>query len=385
MRIVHTSDWHIGKMVNGVSMLEDQRCIINQIIDFLIEQKAELLIIAGDLYDRSIPSTEAVALLDDAFYRITFQAGIPIIAVSGNHDSPQRLAFASRLYESAGLYLEGVYSKSIRKITLNDDYGRINFFALPYIEPAIVRADFPDVKIHSYDDALRTVLEYNAPNIDTSERNVLVTHGFFSYLKNPDAMERSESEISLGGSDLIDAKYLEAFDYAALGHLHRQQETGREHIRYSGSPLKYSVSESGNAKSITTVVLKEKGARSIKRFELTPVRDLRVVTGAFDELCAAESTGKSRNDYVFARLTDDSLIPNAMDKLRHAYPNIIGMELISRQSEKDAVLSSAEVKAKDPAELFAEFYKTVKGADIPKNRLDIVTTLFNELKGGDAL
>ncbi|MEG0116095.1 MAG: exonuclease subunit SbcD, partial [Hydrogenoanaerobacterium sp.] len=149
MRIVHTSDWHIGKMVNGLSMLDDQKYIIEQIINFLVEQQAELLIIAGDLYDRSIPPTEAVALLDDALYRITTQAGIPVIAVSGNHDSPQRLAFASRLYENAGLYIEGVYNKEIRKITLTDEFGRVNFFCLPYIEPAIVRADFPQSKIHS--------------------------------------------------------------------------------------------------------------------------------------------------------------------------------------------------------------------------------------------
>ncbi|MEG0272251.1 MAG: exonuclease SbcCD subunit D [Hydrogenoanaerobacterium sp.] len=383
MRIVHTSDWHIGKMVNGLSMLDDQKYIIEQIINFLVEQQAELLIIAGDLYDRSIPPTEAVALLDDALYRITTQAGIPVIAVSGNHDSPQRLAFASRLYENAGLYIEGVYNKEIRKITLTDEFGRVNFFCLPYIEPAIVRADFPQSKIHSYDDAMRAVIEYNLPRIDTAERNVIITHGFFSYLKNPNDVIRSDSEITLGGSDLIDAKYLEIFDYAALGHLHRPQKTGPEKIRYSGSPLKYSVSESSGAKSITTLVLREKNDLSIKHFELAPLHNMRVIQGSFEALCGTASLGEGKNDYVYAKLSDDSLIPGAMEKLRCVYPNIIGLELVGRQHENEASLAAAAVKAKEPSVLFDEFYTAVKGDEITKERMKIAKELFNELKGGE--
>lgn len=385
MRIVHTSDWHIGKMVNGLSMLEDQKFILDQIIQFLIEQKAELLLVAGDIYDRSIPPADAVALLDDAFYRITAQAGIPVIAVSGNHDSPQRLAFASRLYERAGLYLEGVYNKDIRKITLKDEFGKLHFYCLPYLEPALVRADFPELRLHSYDDAFRAVISRNLPQIDLTERNVLVTHGFFSYLKNPEAVERSDSEISLGGSDLIDAAYVDLFDYAALGHLHRPQAAGREYIRYSGSPLKYSVSESTGRKSVTTLELREKGQLSVKKFELTPLRDLRVLRGSFAELCApAEAAG--RGDYIFAELSDDSLIPNAMEKLRAVYPNILGLELVGRRREYDAALSAAAaVKNKTPEALFGEFYKAVKGEALPGARADIAAAVFQKLKGGDAL
>ncbi|RPF48738.1 exodeoxyribonuclease I subunit D [Hydrogenoanaerobacterium saccharovorans] len=383
MRIVHTSDWHLGKIVNEFSMLDDQRFILKQMIDFLVQQKAELLVIAGDLYDRSIPPADAVSLLDEVFYRITVEAGIPIIAVSGNHDSPQRLNFASRIYERSGLYVEGIYNKTIRKITLQDEFGNIHFYCLPYIEPAIVRADFPDEKIHSYDDAFRTLIHHNLTEIDLTERNVLVTHGFFSYLKNPDAVERSDSEISIGGSDLIDASYVDMFDYVALGHLHRQQKAGRDNIRYSGSPLKYSIQESTSQKSITTIEMREKGELSIKKYGLTPRRDMRVLLGSFEQLSNAANVQGNREDYVYAQLTDDSLIPCAMDKLRTVYPNIMGMELIGRKHEFDASVSAAAaVKNKTPQELFEEFYSAVKGEEITDSRRTMASKLFSKLQGG---
>lgn len=383
MRIVHTSDWHIGKVVNDFSMLEDQRFILDQIINFLTRQKAELLLIAGDLYDRAIPPADAVTLLDDTLCRIAQEAHIPVLAVSGNHDSPQRLSFANRLFEGAGLYLEGVYNKNIRKVTLPDAYGGINFYCLPYLEPAIVRADFPEEKIHSYDDAFRVVMEHNLPDIDLQERNVLVTHGFFAYLKNPLAVERSDSELSIGGSDLIDASYMDAFDYVALGHLHRAQSTGRDHIRYSGAPLSYSVQEGRTKKALTTVDLREKGVMSVKQFELTPRRAMRMVEGSFRKLCA-KAQGNPE-DYVFACLTDDSLIPNAMDKLRMVYPNILGMELVGRRREaQNAVTAAAAVKNKTPIALFDEFYTSVKGEVMTPERRKLATDLLNTLQGGAA-
>ncbi|WP_312644566.1 exonuclease SbcCD subunit D [Hydrogenoanaerobacterium sp.] len=383
MRIVHTSDWHLGKIVNEFSMLDDQRFILNQMIDFLVQQKAELLLVAGDLYDRSIPPADAVTLLDDVFYRITVEAKIPVIAVSGNHDSPQRLNFASRLYERSGLYLEGIYNKNIRKVTLKDGFGNIHFYCLPYLEPAIVRADFPDEKIHSYDDAFRVVMSHNLPEIDLTERNVLITHGFFSYLKDPAAVERSDSEISIGGSDLIDASYVDMFDYVALGHLHRPQMAGRDFIRYSGSPLKYSVQESGAPKSLTTLELREKGEMSIKRFDLTPQRDMRVIQGSFERLSDAARPLGNCKDYVYALLTDDSLIPGAMDKLRAVYPNIMGMELIGRKREFDAAVgAAASVKNKSPQQLFEEFYSAVKTEDMTESRRTMTDKLLSKLQGG---
>ncbi len=366
-------------------MLEDQRYILNQIIDFLVTQQAELLLIAGDLYDRSIPSTDAVSLLDEVFYRITAEAGIPIVAVSGNHDSPQRLAFASRLYERSGLYLEGIYCKEIRHVTLRDTFGDIHFYCLPYLEPALVRADFPEKKIHSCDDALRVVMEQNLPALDRDARNILVTHGFYSMLRDPDAVKRSGSEIQLGGSDLIDAGYLDAFDYVALGHLHRPQKVGRDSIRYSGSPLKYSVQESGCAKSITTLDFREKGNTSIKQFPLTPRRDLRIVAGSFEELTEPGHDKANREDYIFAELSDDSLIPNAMDRLRAVYPNLIGLDLAGRRREYDAAAgAAAAVKNKTPQELFEMFYNSVKQEPITETRREIAAGIFRDLQGGDA-
>ena len=379
MRMVHTSDWHIGKIVNGFSMLPDQRYILERLTEYLAQTRPDVLLVSGDLYDRSIPPAEAVTLLDEVLFRITNELQIPVIAISGNHDSPQRLAFASRLYARSGLYLEGIYHKEVRKITLKDEFGPVNFFCLPYIEPALVRVDLPGRNLKTQDSAFRAVIEQNLGRIDRSERNVLLAHGFFSYLKNIDAVELSGSEVSIGGSDLIDAKTAEIFDYVALGHLHRPQNVGIGSIRYSGAPLKYSASEASGKKSVVVVQLREKGNLKTLLHELDPLHDMRVLTGSFEQLLAGPTT----QDYIFAQVTDDSLIPNAMERLRAVYPNAMGLRMAGREREYALDnLASASLEQRSTEDLFSDFYRSIKDEDISARRRELVAEVVRQVEHG---
>lgn len=358
MKFIHTSDWHIGRTMNDFSLLEDQRFLLQGLEALLEEERPDALVIAGDLYDRSVPPADAVELLSGFLNRVAGERGIPVLAIGGNHDSPQRLAFGAPLMRRSGLYLEGIYQKDIARVSLQDSFGPVFFYLLPYLEPAIVRADFPEASVKTYDDAFRTVIEHNLPAIDFSARNVLVAHGFFSLLKDPDPIARSESEVSLGGSDLIDAHHMEPFDYAALGHIHRPQWVKEPSIRYCGSLYKYSVSECGSQKSVTVVELKEKGNLSVATRSLPVLRDLRVLEGDFDTLLGAQPEEGCREDYVFARLSDRMLIPGAMARLRTVYPNILGLSLTSQGS--GAALAQ-DFRTKSPEQLFDDFYFSVTG------------------------
>lgn len=358
MKFIHTSDWHIGRTMNDFSLLEDQRFLLRGLEALLEEEHPEALVIAGDLYDRSVPPADAVELLSGFFNRAAGELGIPVLAIGGNHDSPQRLAFGAPLMQRSGLYLEGVYRKDIARVSLRDSFGPVFFYLLPYLEPALVRADFPEASVKTYDDAFCTVIEHNLPAIDPSARNILVAHGFFSYLKDPDSIARSESEVSLGGSDLIDARHMELFDYAALGHIHRPQWVKEPSMRYCGSLYKYSVSEYKSQKSVTIVDLKEKGDLSVSTCSLPVLRDLRVLEGDFDSLLEAQPEESGREDYVFARLSDRMLIPGAMARLRTVYPNILGLSLTSQGS--GAALTQ-DFRTKSPEQLFDDFYFSVTG------------------------
>ncbi|MCI5800842.1 MAG: exonuclease SbcCD subunit D [Oscillospiraceae bacterium] len=358
MKFIHTSDWHIGRVLNDFSLLEDQRHLLTGLEALLEEERPDALVVAGDLYDRSVPPADAVALLGGFLNRVAGEMNIPVLAVSGNHDSPQRLSFGAPLLQRSGLFLEGVYRKDIARVTLQDSLGPVHFYLLPYVEPALVRADFPEETVKSYDDAFRVVIGHNLPAVDLTARNVLVAHGFFSYLKDPDSVARSESEVSLGGSDLIDARHMDPFDYAALGHIHRPQWVREPRMRYSGSLYKYSVSEWENEKSVTVVELGEKGSCSVSLRTLPALRDLRVLEGDFDSLLAEEPEEAGREDYIFARLSDRTLIPGAMARLRTVYPNILGLSLSSGGSGETL---SQDFRTKSPEELFDDFCLAVTG------------------------
>lgn len=359
MKLLHTGDWHIGKVVNEFSMLEDQRYLLQKLIEHMKEDRPDILIIAGDVYDRSVPPVGAVALLDEVLIEIT-DLGIPILAIAGNHDSGRRLSFASRLLEEKGLIIEGEFRTDVRVVTLRDAYGPVNFYLVPYEDPVVIKAMLGEAAPKNPLAAAGLFFKDLAESLPEDERNVLVTHGFFGRLGENSQVkaELSDSEVSVGGADLIDSSALQAFDYVALGHLHAPQQAGGEAIRYSGSLLKYSLSEAVQKKSFTQVELAEKGKTGITTFSIPPMRDLRVIRGTLEEVADKEAyrPGTNFEDYVFAELTDDEYLLDAMQRLRQVFPNTMGLKVLpkGREGSRTALVREA-VRQKTTGELVEDF------------------------------
>ena len=351
MKLIHLSDLHIGKRVNEVSMLEDQEHVLLQILQIIDVEKADAVLIAGDVYDKSVPSAEAVTLFDDFLCRLA-KRNIPTLIISGNHDSPERLAFGNRLMESAGIYLSPVYNGSITPLTLSDRYGTVNFWLLPFIKPAHVKRFYPDAGIESYTDAVRVAIE--KMGVDTAQRNVLLTHQFVT-----GAATCESEEISVGGSDNVDASVFEGFDYVALGHIHGPQNIGSNRVRYCGTPLKYSFSEANHYKSVTVVELGDKGEVELHTVPLTPLHDMRVIRGSFAEVTdRAFYRDTATDDYLQVILTDEEDIPEAIGKLRVVYPKIMKLTYDNTRTRTNQLIDGAEdVEQKSPLHLFAELYE----------------------------
>ena len=351
MKLIHLSDLHIGKRVNEVYMTADQEYILNQILNITDTEKADAVLISGDVYDRSIPSAEAVTLFDDFLCRLA-QRKVPALIISGNHDSPERLAFGGRLMEGAGIHVSPVYDGNVSSVKLKDSCGEVNFWLLPFVKPAHVKRYFPDTKIESYTDAIRTVVENMG--IDDHARNVLLTHQFVT-----GASTCESEEISVGGSDNVDASVFEAFDYVALGHIHGPQNIGSARIRYCGTPLKYSFSEANHSKSVTVVELGEKGVLDVSTVPLTPIYDLREIRGTYEELTAKSYySGTAVEDYLHITLTDEDDVPEAMGRLRVIYPNLMKLSYDNLRTRNSNVIdSAADVQKKSPLELFGELYQ----------------------------
>ena len=351
MKLIHLSDLHIGKRVNEISMIEDQEYILLQILQIIDEEKADAVLIAGDVYDKSVPSAEAVTLFDDFLCRLA-KRKIPTLIISGNHDSPERLAFGNRLMEESGIHISPVYNGNVQSVTLTDEYGEVVFWLLPFIKPAHVKRFYPDEGIESYTDACRVVVEHM--ELDPGKRNVLLAHQFVT-----GAVTCESEEISVGGSDNVDAAVFDAFDYVALDHLHGPQNLGSNRIRYCGTPLKYSFSESSHHKSVTVVRLDAKGALSLELRPLAPRHDLRQLRGNFEELTdkafyAATDTG----DYLHIVLTDEEDVAEAAGRLRQIYPNLMKLSYDNTRTRTTQVVGgAADVQRKSPLALFEELYE----------------------------
>ena len=355
MKLIHLSDLHLGKRVNEFSMLEDQQYILTEILQIIDREKPDGVMIAGDVYDKSVPSAEAVALLDDFLVRLA-KRDLQVFLISGNHDSPERMAFGGRLMAQSGVHLAPVYDGKVRPITLTDEYGPVNLYLLPFLKPAHVRRCFPEREILTYTDALAAAIE--AMGVDTAQRNVLVTHQFVTGAARCDS-----EEISVGGTDNVDVSVFEPFDYVALGHIHGPQQVGRETVRYCGTPLKYSFSEAKHQKSVTVVELGEKGAVSVRTVPLTPMRDLAELRGTYEELTFRgfyDGTSYPR-DYVHITLTDEEDIPDAVSKLRIIYPNLMKLDYDNKRTRAGIVLEGAEDQQRSPLELLEEFYEKQNG------------------------
>ena len=354
MKLIHLSDLHIGKRVNEISMIEDQEYILLQILRLVDDEKADAVLIAGDVYDKSVPSAEAVTLFDDFLFRLA-ERKLPVLIISGNHDSPERLAFGNRLMEHAGIHISPVYSGEVTPITLSDEHGEVDFWLLPFIKPIHVKRYVPDEGIESYTDAVRVTIE--KMDIDTDKRNVLLTHQFVTGASvDPDGSE----ELSVGGSDNVDASVFEGFDYVALGHIHGQQNIGGSNrIRYCGTPLKYSFSEEHHHKSVTVVELGAKGTLQLQLRPLMPRHDMRTIRGTFAELTdKAFYTGTATDDYLQVILTDEEDVSEALGKLRVIYPNIMKLTYDNTRTRADRLIEDArDVEKKSPLQLFGELYE----------------------------
>lgn len=373
MKLIHLSDLHIGKRVNEFSMLEDQEFILTQIIHIIDAEAPDGVMIAGDIYDKSIPSEEAVQLFDSFLVRLA-KRHIPVFVISGNHDSPQRICFGSKLMESSGIHMAPVYDGTVLPYSLTDEYGTVDIFMLPFLKPVHVRRAFPDEKIESYTDALSVAIGRMARNPEN--RSILITHQFVT------GATRSESEeLSVGGSDNVDVSVFEGLDYVALGHIHGPQTIGRDTIRYCGTPLKYSFSEAAHKKSVTIVELRQKGDTAIRTVPLIPKHDLRQLRGTYMELTARSNyEGTPVEDYLHITLTDEEDIPNAIGKLRVIYPNLMKLDYDNTRTRSVGTLTeAADLQAKSPLELFNEFYEKQNGQPMSMEQQDFCSRLMESI------
>ena len=373
MKLIHLSDLHLGKRVNEYPMIEDQEYILKKIINVIDDEKPDGVMIAGDIYDKSIPSAEAVQLFDSFLFQLA-KRKLEVFVISGNHDSPERIAFGSRLMDTSGVHMSPVYNGDVKPFVLNDKYGAVNIYMLPFVKPANVRGIF-DEEIANYTDAVRCAI--SKMDIDTTQRNVLITHQFVTGAK------RSESEeISVGGTDNIDASVFAGFDYVALGHIHSPQNCGSDSIRYCGTPLKYSFSEADDKKSVTVVELSEKGTVSYRTVELIPKHDFVELKGTYDELTLRTNYDKTsrQEDYTHITLTDEEDIPDAVRKLRTVYHRLMKLDYDNKRtaSNKNAAEASSEEFA-SPLELFSNFYRLQNNQSMSDEQESYIKELVDEI------
>ena len=376
MKLIHLSDLHLGKRVNEFSMLEDQKYILQECLDIIDEEKPDAVILAGDIYDKQVPPAEAVTLFDGFLNSLAVRR-LQVFVISGNHDSPERIAFAHRLLDVSGIHLSPVYDGNIEAITLQDNYGPVNFYLLPFIKPTHVRRYFPEETIESYTDAMRVAIGHM--NMNRAERNVLVTHQFVT------GAARSESEEGpVGGLDNVDADVFEAFDYVALGHIHGPQNIESERIRYCGTPLKYSFSEVDHEKSVTVTELEEKGTLRVRTVPLIPKHDMRELKGRYEELVTRSSyEGTNTEDYIHITLTDEEDIPDVMNRFRVIYPNVMKISYDNLRTRSQVVIGGAEdVERKTPLELFGELYEKQNGKPLSEEQTAYVTEIMEKIWEG---
>lgn len=374
---MHLADLHLGKRVNGFSMMEDQEYILNRILEIMEEEQPDGLLIAGDVYDKTIPPAEAVRLMDD-FLTAVAAKHVPVFLISGNHDSAERVAFGHQLMQGSGIWISPVYDGTIRHHTLEDRWGEVNIYLIPFLRPSVVRSFFPDVEIEDYTVALRTIIE--DLQVDTSRRNVVLAHQFVTAAGA--LPETCDSEqLSVGGLDRVDGSVFSPFDYTALGHLHGPQRVGSETIRYAGSPLKYSFSELHQKKSVTVAELRAKGETEIRQIPLQPRREMIELRGTFEEILEeARKKGELQTDYYHMILTDETDVVDALSRLREYYPNIMLLDYDNRRTRSQKEVEQLDwVEERTPGELFAALYEQQNGQEMDSDRKEYLDGLIREI------
>lgn len=374
---MHLADLHLGKRVNGFSMMEDQEYILNRILEIMEDEQPDGLLIAGDVYDKTIPPAEAVRRMDD-FLTAVAAKHVPAFLISGNHDSAERVAFGHQLMQGSGIWISPVYDGTIRHHTLEDRWGEVNIYLIPFLRPSVVRSFFPDVEIEDYTDALRTIIE--DLQVDTSRRNVVLAHQFVTAAGA--LPETCDSEqLSVGGLDRVDGSVFSPFDYTALGHLHGPQRVGSETIRYAGSPLKYSFSELHQKKSVTVAELRAKGETEIRQIPLQPRREMTELRGTFEEILEeARKKGAPQTDYYHMILTDETDVVDALSRLREYYPNIMLLDYDNRRTRSQKEVEQLDrVEERTPGELFAALYEQQNGQEMDSDRKEYLDGLIREI------
>lgn len=382
MKLIHLADLHLGKQVNGFSMMEDQRYILEEIIRMIRQEEADAVMIAGDVYDKPVPPAEAVSLFDE-FLETLAKMGKEVFVISGNHDSAERLAFGSGLMNRSGIHISPVYSGEIQPVTVSDEYGEVNFWLLPFLKPVHVRRFIEDEKeketVKTYDQALQYVLSHLP--VDPQIRNILLTHQFITGAKTSDS-----EDFSVGGIDHVEAEHFRPFDYTALGHIHRPQKAGSETIRYCGSPLKYSFSEADREKSVPVIELGKKGDISLRLEPLSPLHDMREIRGTYEQV--TEKSFYEQKDlqscYVRVTLTDEEDVPDALGKLRLVYPLLMRLDYDNTRTRIQNEVSGEEAaEVKTPEDLLEDFYRLQNNHDMNERQKHIAKQCIGKVFGGE--
>jgi len=376
MKFFHTADWHLGKLVQGVYMTEEQRFVLEQFIAAIEEEKPDAVIIAGDLYDRAVPPTDAVNLLDDVLETIVLKMKTPVIAVSGNHDSPGRLNFGSGMMKSNGYHIAGQLRKGMEPVVLQDEFGEVHFHLVPYADPSQVRHILENPEIQTHDEAMKNITDQIGFTMDPTKRHVLVGHAFVTpHGGEEDNTSDSERPLAIGGAEFVSATHFKNFHYTALGHLHQAHYVLNQTVRYAGSPLKYSISEEHHQKGFNIVQMDESGNVTVEKRLLKPNRDIRTVEGKIEDILQHEVN----EDYVFVKLLDETPILFPMEKVRSVYPNAMHVERkilsVSKEQEESSVGSRQKM---DDMALFNAFYEEVKGVRASEGTIDIFKEVLQE-------
>ncbi|MEH6938837.1 exonuclease SbcCD subunit D [Bacillus sp. JJ664] len=378
MKFIHTADWHLGKIVHGVHMTEDQRYILQEFMNIIEEENPDAVIIAGDLYDKSISPTEAIELLNEVLHQIVIELKTPILAIAGNHDSAERVEFGSSFMEKDGLHIVGKFQTPFKKVIMNDEFGEVHFYLIPYVEPSIVRYVLQNDDIHSHDDAMKAIInKIRDEELDSSARNVFVGHAFVTNNGQPsDEETEGERTLAIGGAEYVSHHNFQHFNYTALGHLHRAHFVGNHSIRYSGSPLKYSLSEENHKKGCFIVELNGEGEVSVTKKDFHPKRDLRTVEGTIEEI----RKHPINEDYVFVKLTDEHMVVQPMEQIRTVYPN--AMHVSRKRMNAESTIESkknVEKQSKNQLELYQSFYKEMTNDELSEENEEFMKEILHDI------
>lgn len=377
MKILHLADLHLGKRVNEFSMLEDQRYILNQILDIVEEEAVEVVMICGDVYDKGIPPVDAIELLDDFLWKLA-EKDCRTLMISGNHDSGDRLGFGKHLFQNSNLFIVSQFSGEIEKITIPCGNLPVNFYMLPFVKPVIVNQSL-GIHTQSYQECLRYLIEHT--KIDPEEMNLLMAHQFVTAGKENPELSDSETS-SLGGIDNVDYRIFDPFDYVALGHIHKPQAMGRPQVRYSGSILKYSFSEIRKEKEVVLLHIEENKKMEMSLRKLKPLRDMREIKGTIRQLMEGEIRLGNQEDYMQVTLTDEEEILDAIGKVRTVFPNVMQICLENRRYARQQQIRAEEqdILHQDPLQLFAEFYKMQNNIELEEEEAEKIKTIFEEVR-----